>query len=122
MVREIKFRVWDEKRKKMLVPAGIYEDGVPFIRYNDGSNAMPLNDYPVMQYTGLKDKNGREIYEGDLLSVAPHSRPYEVRWVGAGFFGVDPEYNDLEMHANAVKDMEVVGNIWETPELLEGKS
>ena len=62
-MREIKFRAWDNKQNKMR------NDG--FSIYYDGSiqfaDSIESKDFILMQYTGLKDKNGKEIYEGDIL-------------------------------------------------------
>ncbi len=62
MNREIKFRAWDKWNNKMIQP----HDG-DFIRWHSMSNWRDCLD--VMQYTGLKDKNDNEIYEGDIIKI-----------------------------------------------------
>ncbi len=88
----------------------------------------------LMQYTGLRDKNGVEIYEGDILQyVSPEPQEedvpdrYVVEWVGFGWEATwqhahKPSYvSDGRMSLQGCdEDMEVIGNIYENPELLNG--
>jgi len=60
-MREIKFRAWDKNKKEMTLNDSFYE----LQKWN--RTEKELEDYEIMQYTGLKDKNGREIYEGDVV-------------------------------------------------------
>jgi uncharacterized phage protein (TIGR01671 family) len=62
-MREIKFRAWDSKNKKMI--------------YFDLSDTIAPSQDHIMQYTGLKDKNGIEIYEGDIILYPNYSRDYK---------------------------------------------
>lgn len=72
-MRQLKFRVWDKDSKDMLYPgAGIYGfltyDGIPVFVKATGIPHV-IDSYEVMQFTGLLDKNGKEIYEDDILYV-----------------------------------------------------
>lgn len=102
-MREIKFRAWDAINKFM---------GKTFTIFDNGE----LPSHPiVMQYTGLKDKNGKEIYAGDILNGRILGTPFQVQWYASQFrsgFGLPTSY----------KELEIIGNIYENPELVEEKN
>lgn len=119
-MREIKFRAWFEKFKEMYTVKMV--DLQREIAYFDKYNYRSFYDINLMEYTGLKDKNEKEIYEGDIVKLrANHGIgvvKYSDEW---GAFIV--EYIKLRPLAvlgmNYYKeDIEVLGNIYENPELL----
>ncbi|RNE05599.1 YopX family protein [Lacticaseibacillus paracasei] len=132
MKREIKFRAWNKKDKVMVDVASInfWPDGVLSV-LEDVDDAEPqlADGYELMQYTGLHDKNGRDIYEGDIIVTHPKSR-YEAPKSGVVQFGghcpsfgyktEDGEEYDI-WSSNAYRTYEVIGNIFEDKQLLEGK-
>ena len=120
-MREIKFRVWDNLMKLWLCEDSQYlqMDGkkVHAASWSTIKWDIPSDQYIIQQYTGLLDKNGKEIYEGDILrgmmDFGPagfHERSVVVKWDNEE--GYQWNYFDL----NSIK---VEGNMFDNPELLE---
>lgn len=125
MTDRFKFRVWGIENKEYHSMNNIINNNgelgcaswtVGFIKYRDGLHV-------VEQCTGLKDKNGKLVYEGDIVFI--NGEKWRVIWSDedcAFFFSNlkevyhQPIYPDLYNHA---EDFEVVGNIHENPELLK---
>ncbi len=104
-----KFRAWIVSAKKMIDWKRLLE------REDRGLNLVETEDRKLMQYTGLKDKNGVEIYEGDLIKQG--SLISEVIW-REDFWGVgEGHYDDSSLYSCASRS-EIVGNRYENPELL----
>ena len=103
-MKEIKFRAWDKDNNKW------YFKSKDIFNMEDliGTMVIGWDSYELMQYTGLKDKRGTEIYEGDVLEYAGDTI-VEVRWWGEGFY---PKHS---LYPESV----VIGNIYENPELLK---
>jgi len=126
-MREIKFRAWHKKEKEMWYPSGkalIHWDGIG-IEYGDGyslkKGGLVIDEGIIlMQYTGLKDRNGVEIYEGDLLNIEDSikwNKTYEITF-SDGAFCCEDRLNILLGICNHEKG-EVIGNIYENSELLK---
>lgn len=118
-MREIKFRVFSKEGEQMmewdeLLDAPDFEDFMKHAHKEDGQYSK------LMQYTGLNDKNGVEIYEGDVVNVnnfggTPRYEKVEF-YTNAGFAGIHP-FTDSGHHW-ASKNCEVVGNIYESAKLF----
>lgn len=112
-MREIKFRFWDSDNKVMCIEYHhpTWDKGI--------NEQIKLCKCPIMQYTGLKDKNGKEIYEGDILRFSPLTRSpkkfHVVKWEEE--FG---EYGDSTGYDGLINDYgEIIGNIYENSDLLK---
>lgn len=128
-VREIKFRAWFGEEHKMIPFDELHielENGEYTVWYSlDGDSiqdGLCVEDFNIMQYTGLKDKNGKEIYEGDIVNYS-HPRTDEIiRTVTFkhGAFGIEGIYEKTHIIFGNILDshIEVIGNIYENPELL----
>ena len=130
-MREIKFRVWDKKHKKMsLVDAIDFEHDEIYGKNGcERYTPKPFKDIELMQYTGLKDKNGKEIYERDIVKGNYHFKGEGWFDTGEGdykiFSAVEFKNGKFACQSFNVGEMtdfvEVIGNIFENPELMEGK-
>ena len=122
MNRPIKFRVWDKRKNKgihtqnMLYHAQLHRFWQDFVDYSG---------YELMQYTGLTDKNGKEIYEGDIIIDTQkqkykiifdenHAR-YDLKVCGENKLSQTSYFTQI----CEKKHIEVIGNIFENPELLK---
>lgn len=115
MTREIKFRAWDMQVGIVLevvnVKDGFKQLGDKQITTSQLFDEAEENKYIPMQYTGLKDRNGKEIYEGDLCNDGSQVQFVGGRWI---LFYNGGDYEDLIGEQD-----EVIGNIYENPELIK---
>jgi uncharacterized phage protein (TIGR01671 family) len=118
-MREIKFRAWDRKNKKFIKNNIDYDKceyyGNIFVCFKCALSDC-LEDYILMQYTGLKDKNGKEIYEGDILEL----KNAKISFIPRVIFVMAWDDTRTGWTLYSPKDeFEVIGNIYENPELLK---
>ena len=124
-MREIKFRAWNKNTKKMYKIGQItLEKGTwnyePDNREYIGMSMPYQPSFILMQYTGLKDKNGKEIYEGDIVK-SYYYIPKQDGTEGERYTIKTIEYDEVRCKYNIdmFENLEIVGNKWDNPELLE---
>lgn len=120
MTREIKFRAWDGSR----FYSPILSDGKVFRDYRDFEDNIHCDDQ-VMQFTGLKDKNNKEVYEGDIC-VNSNGRMAKVIFhepsASFDFIALNDIGDNYGYAPQMVKyKIAVIGNIYQNPELLESE-
>ena len=140
-MRDIKFRAWNKAREQMIQSENILK--ICFVRTEHTPNLIVYtdrkinhfeeireqdkrycNEFELLQYTGIKDKKGKEIYEGDIFVHNNHN--FTVIYDDTRFIGVDSDrsgkgyccYVD-SCYKNGSSSIEVIGNIYENPELLK---
>lgn len=127
-MKEIKFRAWVKDRKAIfeVVLINYVTKKVTYLLERVGHllsiRDAKFYDVELMQYTGLKDKNNKEIYEGDILFESFGERYYKVVFENGGFraeFKGDFDEHSFDLIDVVAQGCEIVGNIYENPELME---
>lgn len=119
MKRVIKFRAWDGKRM-------LYSERYDFYLVPNNKVQIPSStghefyekEYPIMQFTGLHDKNGKEIYEGDIIYSERSNNKYVVVFKNGSFRGEQMPESMAWVAPNDLINHNIIGNIHEHPHLL----
>lgn len=127
-----KFRAWDKRFSEFVEDFFVSEDGKIYKKTKDTGYGFAISRETsdkviLMQSTGLKDKNGEEIFEGDILAVRTDEEAVNVNvfWdeKHALFMFESKKYNEKELLAELAEDgaypFEIIGNIFENPELIK---
>lgn len=119
--RNFKFRVWDKKEAVMHRVLKMVL-GASWI-VNDNIDTFNEEDAVLMQFTGLLDVNGKEIYEGDIVKSLSYNEIQEIKWHEHLF--VESEENNgfpscagWFIHTPHSSELEIIGNIYQNPEIL----
>lgn len=136
-MNNLKFRAWDKANKEMLKIDVIdfFFKEIRVFKNDGGGFSMKFQDIEIMQSTGFKDKNGKEIFEGDILNCGYifTGSPFEeqddyiedigvVKIMNCGaVVKIYEEIENLIDVLNTCEDIEVIGNIYENKELLENE-
>nr|DAO73362.1 MAG TPA: YopX protein [Caudoviricetes sp.] len=127
-MREIKFRAWVKEKKAIfeVILIDYVTKKVTYIVERTGHllniRHDKFNDVELMQYTGLKDKDNKEIYEGDILFESFGERYYKVVFENGSFraeFKGDFEEYSFDLIDVVAQSCEVIGNIYENSKLME---
>ncbi len=126
MSREIGFRAWDGIKMHTVGAFILFTDGSVLV-----NDEIPIASSRLMQFTGLHDKNGKEIYEGDIVRLgkglivwSEEEAGFHIQWGDKEFAEararITQRYESSEpIFTNAKVSLEIIGNIHETPELLK---
>lgn len=118
-----RYRAWDKEFKEMVqVDALVFDEQIIKVTYKNGNIVKEdLKNYVLMQSTGFRDKNGKEIFEGDILGTKDGLLNGVVKfnidlgmWTNSLF-----RYNNFERLCYIANSREIIGNIWENGELLD---
>jgi len=126
-MRKLKFRAWDKLEKRFIYPDKGYQGHYVLDlngRFQNLQNGSGGDEYVVQQFTGEYDKNKKEIYEGDII------RSYSEEFINDNYEG-EVVFADAAFHVKiddktytglwSGDDIEVIGNVFETPELLSNE-
>ncbi len=126
-MREIKFRVWDKKNKKWIDDSdiAINQKGLLFVRYEGQVEFQPMSltkssNFKVVLYTGINDKKGKEIYQGDVVEIKSIDGIYyeKICWNKSESRLEDNCWEFSDSTGWFVEELEIIGSIYENPELL----
>ena len=117
-MREHKYQVWHKQEQKMHSPLCVYflPDGRLFGVVVEEGQLLSIDDFELREYTGFKDKNGQEVYEGDIIRAEEEG--LGVIKYGVGCFYYEDDWNGRIALEELTDLLVVVGNIYEHPHLL----
>lgn len=127
--RTIKFRAWDAEKSEMIFDVAVLSEKSTLRQYTGNEIYIHPKSpiYTLMQFTGLPDRDGKEIYEGDIYQVAGNM-VYEIKFITeleyeekTSGFGMRPIHSPDAwiIDTFALEHGKVIGNVYENPELLE---
>jgi len=127
-MRKIKFRAWDKRNNTMCEVIELIHNG-KYVKVHNKKlgvdkrgliDTIFAKDFELMQFTGLLDKNKKEIFEGDVVTWDEFTKNFPVIWNETeANFEIKKTNSTQKLNSNEAKNIKVIGNIYENPELIK---
>lgn len=118
-MENFKYKAWDKENRIMVEVVSINFKSKKIYYGNYGNCVLYFEEAELMQFIGLQDKNNKDIYKGDIFHLGDENIKYTVVWHDTGFMGAENGSTSFVGLEHWKDSIEVIGNIYQNPELLE---